>query len=446
MTTGVVGRALALSTMLFALSLAPSSFADETAAALPPVRIPHAPILIQGDLGFLLPTSGVADPLALGTSDDPFVIEGWRIVGAPGGLRTGPSGYAAAIQIRDTTRHVVIRDSTIETLDDLRSVGIWLVNASNVTVQGVTFQSQLGTWVGVTNPSLGIVWDGAQVLVEAASRDVRVEDSLFDGGSVGVVVGGGSRDVRVAGNSFVAPRGAAVYATSAGAGLEVASNLVRDGARTAFLVAYGSSPARIHDNDVTTTYLPIQLYASTGIVVEGNRFRDNWYGGLLDSATGNILRNNAIDHTYYDGLQIRASSANALENNTIRDAGNRGIWILGASANNTLAHNSISTSAGSAVLVSSSSATKIHANAFSRNGGAVHLDSAPSSTIRGNNLNANGVGVRVSSSGTIDATMNWWGSASGPGTTGADGLVGSASVSPWLTSAAPDAGARPASR
>jgi hypothetical protein len=127
-------------------------------AALPPdpvtiAYVPHPPILIQGDGGFLLPTSGVRNPFAAGTAEDPYVIEGWDLaaIGAIGPV-VGHVGVPA-IRIESTTKHVVVRGNHVmgALLEppprpvpvlflDVEEVGVSLFRAANVTIDGNVFE------------------------------------------------------------------------------------------------------------------------------------------------------------------------------------------------------------------------------------------------------------------------------------------------------------------
>ena len=53
-------------------------------------------------------------------------------------------------------------------------------------------------------------------------------------------------------------------------------------------------------------------------------------------------------------------------------------------------------------------------------------------TVQHDNLSTDTVGIQNNTSRPIDATLNWWGSSSGPGGMGASKVVGNVIFSPWL--------------
>lgn len=403
---------------------------EDQATPAPPLYPLHAPIVVEGDIGLLAPTSGVTNPLAAGTQADPYIIEHMSIVGPPSGQA---GGVGAGITLRGTTKHVIIQHAQVETVDDIRSVGIWLTNASNVTLRDVVFQGNVGFWVGVSNPSLGVIWDGAGLLVDQASHDITVAQNTFTGGYSGVQIQGGSFNIDVDDNRFTSMQGIGVIDIRGGAGITVHANEVVNSQR-GFYAAL-SPPAHFYDNVVDRAYIAFTIYSAEGTIVENNTFRDSYYGGLVSNANQSFVRDNFIDHAYYDGIQVGPrSKGNVLENNTIRDAGSSGVWVLGTSLSNTITHNVITSNSQAGIRVSGSNATAITANHLTRNaGGGVTLSTAFSTTIHHNDFRANGVGVSVSASPGTDARWNWWGSASGPGVSGADRLSGSAAASPWLS-------------
>lgn len=137
--------------LLAALALlVPALLAGPAAALLPPPParplLPHAPIVVVGDAGFLaLATSGVVG--GAGTAADPYVIAGWDIAA---------NGLADAVRLENTRAHVLIRGNALHHGDpgwpreqcqgplgpcegapfpEPRN-GIVLVNARNVTIEG----------------------------------------------------------------------------------------------------------------------------------------------------------------------------------------------------------------------------------------------------------------------------------------------------------------------
>ncbi len=81
---------------LLLLAALPASAAAEPVPAAPPPYTPHAPILIDGDAGFL-GANGVVG--GRGTAADPYLIAGWEI-----------NASYAGIEIRNTNASFVIQD------------------------------------------------------------------------------------------------------------------------------------------------------------------------------------------------------------------------------------------------------------------------------------------------------------------------------------------------
>ena len=66
----------------------------------------------------------------------------------------------------------------------------------------------------------------------------------------------------------------------------------------------------------------------------------------------------------------------------------------------------------------------------------VAVNSASAVNVHLNDFYGTGTGIdNLNSSGTVNATENWWGCAGGPGAEGCSTVVGGASVvaTPWLT-------------
>ncbi len=84
--------------------------------------IPHDPIRIYSDAEFT-PANGVTG--GNGTITDPYIIEGWEIVGA---------GFENGIVIKDTTAHFTIRNVSLRSGDIEPTVSIDLDNVFNATV------------------------------------------------------------------------------------------------------------------------------------------------------------------------------------------------------------------------------------------------------------------------------------------------------------------------
>ncbi|HEX7392633.1 MAG TPA: right-handed parallel beta-helix repeat-containing protein [Thermoplasmata archaeon] len=103
-------------------------------------------IVIEGDADFTEEnglTSGA------GTPDDPYIIDGWRILAPKDNWRWGPPN-ATMVWIRNTTSHVVVSNLTFS---GVFNIAITLDNAANCTIKGCHFPSLYGAGILVRCPA-----------------------------------------------------------------------------------------------------------------------------------------------------------------------------------------------------------------------------------------------------------------------------------------------------
>ncbi len=104
---------------------------------LPPFETaPHAPIVIQSDAEFLNPMSGVLG--GAGTSEDPYVIEGWEI----------SESTEIGIKLWYTSSHVVIRNCFVHSIG-FPAHGIYLFFAANVVIENCYVESCIGSEIAI---------------------------------------------------------------------------------------------------------------------------------------------------------------------------------------------------------------------------------------------------------------------------------------------------------
>ena len=136
---------------------------------------------------------------------------------------------------------------------------------------------------------------------------------------------------------------------------------------------------------------------------------------------GNLIGTNAAGTAAvangHDGIDVAASGATITGNSITGGAGGTGIAVAG-NASATITNNAIT---GSNIGVQVGS-------------GASDTSTA---TINDNDLSGNTTGVENLTTGTIDATQNWWGDVHGPTTTanpGGDGpaVSGNVNFTPWI--------------
>lgn len=173
---------------------------------------------------------------------------------------------------------------------------------------------------------------------------------------------------------------------------------------------------------------------AVGIFVWGNDNVDSAINiNLHDNTISNII-NPTNDNS---GIRIGGFSSDvAISGNTVSPAVKQGIVtspsMIGPT---TITHNHVNGATLYGLLLRSPFAQTVAYNTITNNGTGIYVSSTSSApAINFNNIYGNTVGLDNESIYLVDATNNWWGSASGPNTPGGDTIIGVSPVTsyPWL--------------
>lgn len=380
-------------------------------------RIPHPPIQITTDAGpqgFVLvegtptyrPGSGVLD--GSGTEQDPYLIEDWCIFQRdllPQELQpvVEPNQQDRGIEIKDTTAHVVVRNTVILGYPE---TGILLERADNVTLEENL----------VTGNTAGIdISESDGLLVEAN----QVTDN-------------------VQGLGVSEAEGATIVANTA-------TGNDRDGIEVA-----RSPDAVIRGNNASDNRFQglVVVGGSPGSVVLENEATGNT-DGISVFSDDVIVRQNHVEENGGAGIEIVGAEDDVVQGNTVADNG-RGIEIDRGSRQTGIVENTVSGNDVGIRLVTHgfflpADDTRVRANAVLANGVGVVVDGSVVDTrLRDNNIHSNVDGIGVDATGAddpVDAVENWWGCPDGPDDAACDDVIGEATYDPWLTAPNTDAGA-----
>lgn len=313
------------------------------AALLPAVeaRLPHPPIFIGSDEGFLLPSSGVVG--GTGAPEDPFIIAGWDIqVDGP----LNPYLTYTGISIHGTSAHFVIRDVAVWQAVYLNRGGINLDEVRNARVEAV--------WVNNTNSGIGIhassgvtvdrLWTagpglipgdrpgsiiGTTGMIIEDSSDISIGNSTVRQHYQGTIVFD-SRDVRVTSSSLVGVNrtGSGLYASRHPDGGGIGPILVKDteirqwnrGVGTSFV---DGGVLRVEGGDVVDNSVGIDVENTVGRAeIIGNRIANNERAGVEGAGSpGLVVAGNEFTGNGYWAIRLGDGSGGRIENNTFTGNG-----------------------------------------------------------------------------------------------------------------------------
>jgi parallel beta-helix repeat protein len=180
--------------------------------------------------------------------------------------------------------------------------------------------------------------------------------------------------------------------------------------QSAAILDIGGGPDTITGNTVSTNDIGI-FATNTGVTISGNTLHDTFEGLLLGAGTANVSNNTITGNnigvailafpTDAFGNPVTTNAVGNLVSNNITQNGNGGLSFPGAG-----------------ILVSNATGATTTAQA----------------TANFNRIVDNSVGLNNSTTTAVDATLNWWGSNTGPNTTGSDMTsgTGTTNTSPWL--------------
>ncbi len=361
----------------------------------------HPPIVIvedEGPTGFerdgeFRPGSGVVT--GSGTSEDPYVIEGWK---------------TPFIRIEGTDAHVTIQDNRVQGFNVMAAgahasvPSVDLQEAHNVTVEGNT----LGT--------LGEGWVRA-----SDANHVTINDNRIVDGRTGVSVGG-TQNAHIVGNTVTAVDGILVNEAKDtvveentveqgvhgivvfdSPGTLVTENRVEDmGIRGIFLL--NTPSPQIHDNEIKDAWEAIHSVASPSVHVAGNDIQEasNHAIGIFGESD-HTVEANTIEHAdtglVMDGDRVR------LEANKIH--AERPIVAWGPSAI-TILDNRLEalTSDATLIEITDGSDANIEQNTLNQGDPAILLDNVDDVSVYRNQVHNPLLGVHATDSEDITVREN----------------------------------------
>ena len=217
---------------------------------------PRLPISFVGNGGFTT-LNGVTNPMANGTEDDPFVIEGWNI--------SGFQDYG--VYIADTDAHFVIRNVLVENGEQ----GICLFQVTNARLENVTVNNCI---------------DGIQLL---HASEITATSSRFSNNSEHGIYMADSRDNTIR------------------------NVLIEDGDQGVHL--FHVTNAQIEDVGVNNCVVGVQLfYTSNSTVTYGEFSNNSEHGVYVLESNNNMISHNKIVNNF-NGIELGMQSSNTIYDN-----------------------------------------------------------------------------------------------------------------------------------
>lgn len=351
-----------------------------------------------------------------------------------GGYNPGTSASPNAIMI--VAEGVTIDGFTIHAHAYTCDVGY---NGSGVLIGGVapgqTFE--VGTYNNNTikNNILTDVWAGVYLWHSSDNtilNNTITQGACHAGSSIRIFDGNdntqlalalSSSDNTIEGNNLtdngimIGPWGTTVYADVSGTVIK--NNTVNGSIR--FDYSNGSD-IEVIGNTINSGQIKFSVPTTpthvicTDCIIDGNTLNGNNFNGngIEVYMTGGEITDNTVDGFKYYGINVSYSSDVLVSGNIVRNH----------------------TTYGGIIIPNSSINTSVTGNTVTNNkiGVYVYPNAGTGTTINGNSIVGNTVGVQNDTAVTVDATGNWWGSATGPAT---GQVIGDVAFCGWLDAAPP---------
>ncbi len=327
----------------------------------------------------------------------------------------------------------------------------------NLATAGDVVNVQAGTFSGPVTINESLTLRGAQFGVNAATRS-GAETILNDGG-IGVLADSVTIDGFTIQNvTSIDPYGTGIYLAGTTSGNHVLNNIFQGNTFGLYLNSDGATQTVVSqnlflDNDAAGPASGNSIYSdqnAINVLIDSNKFDTDGdgivFGATPTTVNDNItISNNEIDNGYIFLL----SASNVTISANMNTGVNAGVVLAGGDSDVHIRQNTISGASFPAIELGDfysfrpNSAVDIENNFLDSNdtgvlvgaGGLTGTLAVNANHIAGNTA----AGVENDSTGTVDASNNWWGSATGPTVTGnvggtGDAVIGSnVLVSPWLT-------------
>ena len=353
----------------------------------------HAPILIDGDAGFLGLNATTGISRGSGTSVDPYIIEGWGV----------DASTANGIQIQNSHLFFTIRNCYAH--DGGGSYrGIYLFTCMNGTVMGNNCSNNfdnillsVSSKISVYNNNCSYSTSGYSMVLHKSGNN-SVHNNNCNDSDIGILVATSSNNNSVYNNNCSLNERGIVLDNSAIKN-RVSNNNCSFNDRGIWL--WSSSENRISDNNCSSNnYDGIWLHTSSNCTISNNTCKSNaQYGiNLTSSSNKNTLINNTCSSNSLAGIVLESSYNNTMSNNICSNNPD-GIFLGSLSNDNTIRNNTCSNNQYGITVFSSSSKNTLSNNTCNSNSlHGIYLDSSSDDVLSNNTCSNNQYGITVYSS------------------------------------------------